>query len=170
MKHNQWIRHPAALFAVMVIALTASGCANFWGPGAEESSTIEVRGTERGLVLTLGDVLFGFGRVELTKNGEREVAKLSDYLKRHPKRNVVIEGFTDSVGSIDYNMGLSERRASAVRTSLINNGIDPDRVHSRGYGESFPVATNATDAGRQQNRRVEIVISDEDGMIPPRRS
>jgi len=135
---------------------------------AAELAALKARGTERGLVLTLGDVLFGFNRAELAPGGEREVSKLSDFLKRYPKRNVMIEGFTDSIGSIDYNIGLSERRANAVRTALVNSSIDPGRIHTRGYGKSFPVADNATDAGRQLNRRVEIIISDDKGMISPR--
>ncbi|MDH3407373.1 MAG: OmpA family protein, partial [Gammaproteobacteria bacterium] len=126
------------------------------------------RGTERGLVLTLGDVLFGFNRAELAEGGQSVVSKLSEFLKRYPKRNIMVEGFTDSVGSEDYNIGLSERRASAVRIALIDRGIDPGRIQIRGFGESFPVATNATDAGRQMNRRVEIIISDDQGQISTR--
>jgi outer membrane protein OmpA-like peptidoglycan-associated protein len=135
---------------------------------ARELSELKARGTERGLVLTLGDVLFGFNRAELAAGGERAVSKLSDFLKRYPKRNVMIEGFTDSVGSDEYNIGLSERRAYAVRTALINSGIDTGRIQIRGYGKSFPVASNETEAGRQMNRRVEIIISDDKGQITPR--
>jgi outer membrane protein OmpA-like peptidoglycan-associated protein len=133
-----------------------------------ELAALKARGTERGLVLTLGDVLFGFDRAELTEGGLRAVSKLSDFLTRYPGRNVLIEGFTDSVGSDDYNLSLSERRASAVRGALINRGIDPGRIQVRGYGKSFPVANNETEAGRQMNRRVEIIISDEKGKISPR--
>lgn len=113
-------------------------------------------------------MLFGFNRAELAAGGLREVAKLSDFLKRYPKRNVMIEGFTDSGGSEDYNVGLSERRANAVRAALIERGIDPGRIQTHGYRKSFPVAGNETDAGHQMNRRVEIVISDEKGQISPR--
>ena len=135
---------------------------------AKELSDLKARGTERGMVLTLGDVLFGFNRAELAAGGHSAVAKLSDFLKRYGKRNVMIEGFTDSIGSDEYNVILSERRANAVRSALVQRGIDPGRIQVRGYGESFPVATNETDAGRQMNRRVEIIISDDKGKIAPR--
>lgn len=133
-----------------------------------ELEELKARNTERGLVLTLGDVLFGFDRVELAPGGQRVAAKLSDFLRRYENRQVMIEGFTDSVGSIGYNLGLSERRANAVRLALIQRGIDPGRIRVRGYGEAYPVADNSTEAGRQQNRRVEIIISDETGKIPAR--
>ena len=135
---------------------------------AKELSDLKARGTERGMVLTLGDVLFGFNRAELAAGGHSAVTKLSDFLKRYAKRNVMIEGFTDSVGSDEYNVMLSERRANAVRSALVQRGVDPGRIQVRGYGESFPVATNETDAGRQMNRRVEIIISDDKGKIAPR--
>lgn len=135
---------------------------------SQELSALKARGTERGLVLTLGDVLFGFDRAELTTGGQRVVGKLSDFLRRYNKRQVMVEGFTDSVGSETYNLGLSERRANAVRLSLIQRGVDPGRVRIQGFGTAYPVADNQSDAGRQQNRRVEIIISDDAGKIPAR--
>jgi outer membrane protein OmpA-like peptidoglycan-associated protein len=135
---------------------------------SRELSDLKARGTERGLVLTLGDVLFGFDRAELAPGGQRVAARLSDFLRRYAKRQVMIEGFTDSVGSETYNLSLSERRANAVRLALIQSGIEPGRIRVRGYGKAYPVADNSTEAGRQQNRRVEIVISDETGRIPAR--
>jgi len=89
-------------------------------------------------------------------------------MSAYPQRRVSIEGFTDSVGNPDANQKLSERRASAVRIALIDRGIDPARLVARGYGEEYPVATNSNSAGRQLNRRVEIVISDATGMIGSR--
>lgn len=135
---------------------------------SQELSELKARGTERGLVLTLGDVLFGFDRAELAPGGQRVAAKLSDFLRRYEKRQVMIEGFTDSIGPEAYNLSLSQRRANAVRLALIRRGIDPARIRVRGYGEAYPVADNSTEAGRQQNRRVEIIISDETGQIPAR--
>ena len=135
---------------------------------SQELSALKARGTERGLVLTLGDVLFGFDRAEMTSGGQRVVTKLSEFLRRYEKRNVMIEGFTDSIGSDAYNLQLSERRANAVRLGLIQHGIDPGRIRIRGYGKAYPVADNQSDAGRQQNRRVEIIISDNAGKIPAR--
>lgn len=135
---------------------------------SQELSALKARGTERGLVLTLGDVLFGFDRAELTSGGQRVVAKLGEFLRRYEKRDVMVEGFTDSIGSDAYNLGLSERRANAVRLALIQRGVDPGRIRIRGYGKAYPVADNQSDAGRQQNRRVEIIISDNAGKIPAR--
>ena len=125
--------------------------------------------TERGLVLTLDDVLFEFDSAVLTSGGERHLDKLAAFLRAHPERHVRVEGFTDSVGSEDYNAMLSERRAIAVAERLIVNGVSPERVVAEGYGENYPVATNNTEAGRQQNRRVEVVIAlDDEGEVEDR--
>ena len=86
---------------------------------------------------------------------------LADFLRKYPKRNVLIEGFTDSTGTETYNLGLSQQRADAVRDSLRARGIATERITTQGYGKQFPVASNKTPAGRQQNRRVEIIILDE---------
>lgn len=134
----------------------------------QELSELKARGTERGLVLTLGDVLFGFNQWDLAPGGQRVVTKLSDFLRRYGRRQVMIEGFTDSIGPDTYNLNLSERRANAVRLALIQRGIDPGRIRVRGYGKAYPVADNTSEAGRQRNRRVEIIISDETGRIPAR--
>jgi outer membrane protein OmpA-like peptidoglycan-associated protein len=91
--------------------------------------------------------------------------KLALFLKKYPKRNVLVEGHTDSQGSETYNLGLSQRRADSVRNALMERGISADRIATKGYGEKFPVASNAAAAGRQQNRRVEIIILDE-GVSP----
>jgi outer membrane protein OmpA-like peptidoglycan-associated protein len=124
--------------------------------------------TERGLVLTLQDVLFDVGHAELKPGGLRAVQKLAAFMQDYSDRRVRIEGFTDSTGSAEYNQQLSEQRAFAVKDALMQAGIDPDRIELQGYGESYPVASNDTNEGRQLNRRVEIVISDDSGTIPSR--
>ncbi len=126
-----------------------------------ELTELQAKQTERGLVLTLGDVLFDTGKAELKVGALRSLDKLVAFLKENPERDVLIEGHTDSVGNENYNLALSQRRAEAVETALISRGISPRRILARGYGEGYPVASNETDAGRQQNRRVEIVILEE---------
>lgn len=129
---------------------------------------LEARKTERGMVITLGDVLFDTNQAQLKSGSMRNVQKLADFLKQHPERKAMIEGFTDSSGSDSHNQALSERRANAVRMALIDMGVSPDQLTSRGYGEAFPVASNNSAGSRQLNRRVEIVLSDESGNIRPR--
>lgn len=124
--------------------------------------------TARGMVITLGDVLFGTDLSRLTPDGMRSAQKLADVLQQNPQRKVLIEGFADSTGATDYNQGLSERRASAVRTALLDMGVTRERIDVRGYGESFPVAANDTSSNRQLNRRVEIVLSDDSGKLMAR--
>lgn len=135
---------------------------------AKRVTELEAQQTERGLVLTLGDVLFDFDKASLKAGGERAADNLTRFLKEYPERNVMIEGFTDNIGSVDYNQRLSKRRANAVRDALINKGISSSRIQTRGYGEDFPVTSNNTEAGRQQNRRVEVIISDKNGQIDER--
>ena len=129
---------------------------------------MEARKTERGMVITLGDVLFDTNRAQLKSGGLRNVQKLAEFFKQYPQRNVMIEGFTDSTGSRGRNQELSDERANSVRMALLDMGISADRMTSRGYGESYPVAGNDTASGRQLNRRVEIVVSDDNGSIAPR--
>ncbi len=124
--------------------------------------------TERGIIITLGDVLFGTDQARLTPDGMRTVQKLADVLQQNPQRIVLIEGFTDSTGAASYNQQLSERRATAVRSALSDMGVTRERIAIRGYGESYPVAANNTNQSRQLNRRVEIVLSDDSGKIAPR--
>lgn len=126
---------------------------------------LNAKKTERGMVITLGDVLFRTGKAQLESGGMRNVQKLADFLKQYPNQKVLVEGFTDSTGSDSYNQGLSEQRANAVRAVLIDMGINNSRATTRGYGESFPVGGNDTAAGRQSNRRVEIILSDGKGNI-----
>lgn len=125
---------------------------------------LQARETERGLVLTLGNVLFDVDGSQLKPGATPTLGKLAQFLREYPERGVLVEGFTDSTGSEHYNRQLSEQRATAVKDALLSLGIEGDRVQVRGYGESLPVATNETAAGRQQNRRVEVVISEEGGV------
>ena len=129
---------------------------------------VEARETERGLLVTLGDVLFQTGRSELQPVAAPRLDKLAGFLKQFPEKKLLIEGYTDSVGSHQLNMELSQRRAEAVKMALVQRGIDPSRMTIGGYGESYPVASNQTTDGRQLNRRVEVVVSDEKGNLKSR--
>jgi outer membrane protein OmpA-like peptidoglycan-associated protein len=124
--------------------------------------------TERGMVVTIGDVLFATDRAELTANGMANVRKLAEVMMQNPDRTVLVEGFTDSTGSTAHNQDLSERRAQAVAQALTSLGVPRERVAMRGYGEAYPVAKNDSAGNRQLNRRVEIVLSNENAPIPPR--
>jgi len=129
---------------------------------------LDAKKTDRGLVITLGDVLFSVNKAQLSSGGVRNVQKLAAFLNQYPQRKVLIEGHTDSTGSHSLNQTLSERRADAVRTALVDMGVSSDRIATRGYAEAYPVASNNTAAGRQLNRRVEIILSDDSGNIVPR--
>jgi outer membrane protein OmpA-like peptidoglycan-associated protein len=120
---------------------------------------LQARVTDRGLVLTLGDVLFESGRADLKMGTAGNLNKLVFFLNKHPDRSVAIEGYTDSVGSEDYNQALSQRRADSVRSYLVRQGIGSARLTASGMGMSDPVAGNDSAAGRQQNRRVEVIVS-----------
>ncbi|MBA3731417.1 MAG: OmpA family protein [Gammaproteobacteria bacterium] len=135
---------------------------------SQQVRELEARETERGLVLTLGDLLFDTGQATLSGGGAIAVDKLAKFLKTYPERNVLIEGFTDSTGDEAFNQDLSERRALAVQGTLLTDGIDADRMRITGYGEQFPIASNDSVSGRAQNRRVEVIISDPQGSIPER--
>lgn len=129
---------------------------------------LQARPTDRGMVVTMGDLLFDTGSAHLNPGGLRVVDHLVQFMQAYPQRRVGIEGFTDSVGNPGSNQVLSERRADAVRLALIDRGIDAGRLEARGYGEEYPVASNTNPAGRQMNRRVEIVISDANGAVASR--
>jgi outer membrane protein OmpA-like peptidoglycan-associated protein len=134
-----------------------------------EVDQLKATPTSRGLVLTLGDVLFDTGRAELNPGADRKLDQLAAFLKDHPDRRIQIDGFTDSVGTDSYNQDLSQRRAGAVKSALVSRGIDPSRIGTEGYGKAYPVATNNESSGRQLNRRVEVVIGGNDGAaIAPR--
>lgn len=131
---------------------------------------LEARPTDRGLVLTLGsDVLFDLDRYELREGAASTVDRIAEFLNEYDQRQVLVEGFTDSTGARDYNMRLSERRADSVRDALIGRNVDTARIDTRGYGPDYTVASNDTQAGRQLNRRVEVIISDNDEDVPDRR-
>jgi outer membrane protein OmpA-like peptidoglycan-associated protein len=119
---------------------------------------LNAKATDRGLVLTLGDVLFASGRADFRPGAANNLNKLVAFLNQNPNRSVEIEGHTDSVGADDYNQGLSQRRADSVRSFLIQQGVVAVRLSAAGKGEHQPVADNESATGRQQNRRVEIII------------
>ena len=129
---------------------------------------LNAKKSKRGLVLTLADVSFNTNKAQLKSSGERNVEKLAAFLKQYPQHKVLVEGYTDSIGSNENNQKLSERRADSVRMALVRMGISNERITTSGFGESFPVASNDTGSNRQLNRRVEIIISDEFGNIAPR--
>ena len=115
--------------------------------------------TSRGMVVTVGDVLFESGEARLLVDGHLNMVKLADFFKRNPERNASIEGFTDSVGPALENLDLSGRRADAVMTALIELGVPANRMNAVAFGEEMPIASNSTPTGRQLNRRVEIVFA-----------
>ncbi len=116
--------------------------------------------TSRGMVVTLEDVLFEVNGAALQPGAQTELLRLADYLKRNPDRKTLIEGHTDNTGGSDYNLQLSQLRAQSVESYLVSSGVPADRIRAIGYGETRPEAPNDSATGRQQNRRVEIVILD----------
>jgi outer membrane protein OmpA-like peptidoglycan-associated protein len=135
-----------------------------------ELDALKAKPTDRGLVLTLGDVLFDTGKADLNPGASRNLDQLVVFLTDHPERRVEIDGYTDNVGTDSFNLSLSERRADTVRNVLVNRGIDSSRIVTRGYGKDFGVASNVDSGGRQLNRRVEIVIGGVDGAPVAARS
>ena len=135
-----------------------------------EIDALKAKPTDRGLVLTLGDVLFDTGKADLNPGASRNLDQLVQFLTDHPERRVEIDGYTDSVGTDSFNLDLSQRRADTVKSVLVHRGIDSARIVSRGYGKDFGVASNADSGGRQLNRRVEIVIGGTDGAAVVARS
>ena len=131
----------------------------------EQIVSLATAQTDRGLVMTLGDVLFDAGDARLKASANRTVLKLVQFLQLNPRRIVRIEGYSDSSGKREENLQLSSARAQTVADALSDLGIDARRLQVRGFGESFPVAENASAKGRAQNRRVEIVFSDEQGRL-----
>lgn len=130
---------------------------------ASQLDELKAEQTERGIILTLENIVFAFDSATLQPGGDQTVARIAKYLNDYPNRSVLIEGFTDSVGNEAYNLKLSSERAESVQRSLIKHGVSSRRLSTTGHGEAYPVASNSTDSGRQENRRVEIVISNQDG-------
>jgi outer membrane protein OmpA-like peptidoglycan-associated protein len=120
---------------------------------------LDMKVTNRGLVLTLGDVLFATGRAELMTGATGHLDKLVDFLQQYTDRTVVVEGYTDSTGTQAYNQDLSERRAQSVSNYLSAHGVAAARISASGQGMNYPVSSNDSATGRQQNRRVEVIIS-----------
>lgn len=120
---------------------------------------LQAKVTDRGVIVTLGDVLFETGRADLREGSAGNLNKLVAFLEKYPDRVVAIEGYTDSVGTEDYNQALSQRRADSVRSYLLRHGIDSRRLSASGMGKTDPVASNESASGRQQNRRVAVIIN-----------
>ncbi len=131
----------------------------------QELAELQAKQTDRGAVVTLGDVLFDTGQATLKPGAELSLDRLAQYLRDHPDTRIIIEGHTDNRGSDAYNDALSERRAEAVENALERRGVSADAMRAIGRGKAYPVATNDTSDGRQQNRRVEIVFSDNAGRF-----
>lgn len=122
---------------------------------------LQLRQTESGVVVTLGDVLFDTGQATLLDSAKSSLAEVVDLLQTEPDKLIRIEGHTDSVGSSESNLALSEQRAASVRTALINLGVAENRVTSIGLGEDFPIASNEDADGRARNRRVDVILLDD---------
>ncbi|HEY0683334.1 MAG TPA: OmpA family protein [Steroidobacter sp.] len=131
----------------------------------QELSELRAKKTDRGMVLTLGDVLFDTGLATLKPGAYTTIDRLATVLKEAPDRKVMIEGHTDSVGTDEYNQGLSERRAAAVQTALLERGVRSEQITAVGKGEGVPVASNDNAGGRQQNRRVEMIFTDNQSQV-----
>ena len=125
------------------------------------NEVLQTTDTPRGLVVNMADVLFQTGKYALSQDAQLKLAKLTGIIQAHPGLNLAIEGHTDTTGSADFNMKLSQQRADGVRQFLISQGLSPDTITTKGLGQGNPVADNSTAAGRKLNRRVEIIVSGE---------
>jgi outer membrane protein OmpA-like peptidoglycan-associated protein len=130
--------------------------------------SLNAKQTDRGTLVTFGDVLFATNKADLKSSGLVNINKLAQFLQENPDRKVIVEGYTDSTGAANYNQSLSERRADSVRTALVKMGVDPARIVSQGYGKEYPVAENSSVSGRAMNRRVEVTISNDNQPVAPR--
>lgn len=131
----------------------------------QELAALKAKPTPRGMVLTLGDVLFDTGQATLKPGAYPTIERVAEVLKEEPERRVTIEGHTDSVGSEEYNQALSQRRAAAVEAALVERGVQRNQIVAIGKGETFPVASNDDAGGRQQNRRVELIFAQEGSAV-----
>ncbi|WP_367374317.1 OmpA family protein [Pseudomonas lini] len=130
--------------------------------------SLNAKQTDRGTLVTFGDVLFATNKADLKSNGLVNINKLAQFLQENPDRKAIVEGYTDSTGSESYNQSLSERRATSVQVALIKMGVDPARIVAQGYGKEYPVAENSSVSGRAMNRRVEVTISNDNQPVVPR--
>ncbi|WP_283183176.1 MULTISPECIES: OmpA family protein [unclassified Pseudomonas] len=130
--------------------------------------SLNAKQTDRGTLVTFGDVLFATDRADLKSSGLVNINKLAQFLSENPDRKVIVEGYTDSTGTANHNQSLSERRAGSVRTALVKMGVDPVRIVAQGYGKEYPVAENSSVSGRAMNRRVEVTISNDNQPVIPR--
>ena len=131
----------------------------------QELKDLKGKKTDRGVVVTLGDVLFDTGKATLKPGAYTTIDRLATVLKEDTNRKVLIEGHTDNVGTDEYNQGLSERRAASVQAALFERGVEASQISTVGKGETTPVAGNDNAAGRQQNRRVELVFQDDRSRV-----
>jgi len=130
-----------------------------------QMAELQAEATERGMVLTLGDVLFDVNEASLKPGAMHNIDKIADFMQNHPEKTVQIEGHTDSMGDDGYNKQLSEARANAVRLALLERGVSGQRVSTQGFGEALPVASNDDRSGRQQNRRVEVIFPNDKANV-----
>ena len=127
----------------------------------QQLENLQLRETESGVVVTLGDVLFATGETELLDEAMTSLVEVVDLLQTEPDKNIRIEGHTDSIGSSDANLRISGQRAEAVRAALIDLGVAADRMKALGMGEDYPIDTNETEEGRARNRRVDVILLDD---------
>ena len=130
--------------------------------------SLNAKQTDRGTLVTFGDVLFATDRADLKSSGLVNINKLAQFLQENPDRKAIVEGYTDSTGTASHNQSLSERRAGSVRMALVKMGVDPARIVAQGYGMEYPVAENSSVSGRAMNRRVEVTISNDNQPVMPR--
>ncbi|MFC6297850.1 OmpA family protein [Pseudomonas sp. CCM 7893] len=133
-------------------------------------NSLNAKQTDRGTLVTFGDVLFATNKSDLKSSGLVNITKLGQFLRENPDRKVIVEGYTDSTGSNAYNQSLSERRAASVQRALAQQGVDISRIVTQGYGKEYPVADNGSVSGRAMNRRVEVTISNDNQPVKPRSS
>jgi outer membrane protein OmpA-like peptidoglycan-associated protein len=155
-----------AALAASVAADAASDAARNAERMQQQIDELKAEATDRGLVLTLGNTLFATGRSDLQPFATSSLDKLVVFLNDYPDRNVIVEGHTDNVGSVDMNQSLSQHRADSVRAYLMQRGIQSRRITALGIGETQPIADNMSESGRQQNRRVEVIIENPPSAIP----
>ncbi len=133
-------------------------------------NSLNAKQTDRGTLVTFGDVLFATNKSDLKSSGLVNITKLAQFLRENPDRKVIVEGYTDSTGSDSYNQSLSERRAASVQRALAQQGVEISRIVTQGYGKEYPVADNGSASGRAMNRRVEVTISNDNQPVKPRSS